>query len=126
MRRIRSRAGFRATSQWVPARVWPPRPRITPEDRRLEAPRVGSPSPGEKPTISKTASFEGVFGIPARGTIFKGAAEAEIARLRFVRQDVAIADVERRSQVYQKLPRRVPIGADEVLRFKLLLVLMRS
>ena len=26
MRRIRYRAGFRATSQWVPARVWPPRP----------------------------------------------------------------------------------------------------
>ena len=103
-------------------------PRESPEIDNSK-PETGSPSPGGETgaKFSKT-EFQGRFGIPARSTIFKGTTpKSSIARLRFVRQDVAIADVSGEITGFPKAPPAgVPVGADGVLRFKLLLVLIKE
>ncbi len=66
--------------------------------------------------------------IEIANTIFKGTTpKSSIAKLRFVRQDVAIADVSGEITGFPKTPPAgVPVGADGVLRFKLLLVLIKE
>jgi hypothetical protein len=67
--------------------------------------------------------------IEIANTIFKGTTpKSSIAKLRFVRQDVAIADESGEITGFPKTPppAGVPVGADGVLRFKLHLVLIKE
>lgn len=60
-------------------------------------------------------------------TIFKGTSvKNSIAKLRFVRPDVAIADVSGEMTGFAKVPPGLPVGPDGILRFKLLLVLVKD
>jgi hypothetical protein len=68
-------------------------------------------------------------GVIAIGnTIFKGTTvKSSIAELRWIRPDVAIADVSGEMNGFPTLPPAgVPDGADGVLRFKLLMVLIKE
>ena len=91
--------------------------------------------------VTEDVSFTNIFGtvrygraefvkrhIEIANTIFKGTTpKSSIAKLRFVRQDVAIADVSGEITGFpQPPPAGVPVGADGVLRFKLLLVLIKD
>ena len=91
--------------------------------------------------VTEDVSFTNIFGtvrygraefvkrhIEIANTIFKGTTpKSSIAKLRFVRQDVAIADVSGEITGFPKTPPAgVPVGADGVLRFKLLLVLIKE
>jgi uncharacterized protein (TIGR02246 family) len=91
--------------------------------------------------VTEDVSFTNIFGtvrygraefvkrhIEIANTIFKGTTpKSSIAKLRFVRQDVAIADVSGEITGFPKAPPAgVPVGADGVLRFKLLLVLIKE
>jgi hypothetical protein len=59
-------------------------------------------------------------------TIFKGtSAKSSIAKLCFVRPDVAIVDVSGEMTGFAKVPAGLPIGSDGILRFKILLVLVK-
>lgn len=49
-----------------------------------------------------------------------------IRKLRFIRPDVAIADVDAELTGYATLPPSIKVGADGVLRTKLLLVLVKE
>jgi uncharacterized protein (TIGR02246 family) len=60
-------------------------------------------------------------------TFFKGTTpKTSIARLRFVRPDVAIADVTGEISGFTKAPAGLPVGPDGILRFKLLMVLVKE
>ena len=60
-------------------------------------------------------------------TIFKGTSvKSSIAKLRFVRSDVATADVSGEMTGFAKVPPGLPVGSDGILRFKLLLVLVKD
>src|ERR1700691_527210 len=91
--------------------------------------------------VTEDVSFTNIFGTVRYGrgefvkrhieiadTIFKGTTpKSTIAKLRFLRQDVAIADVSGEITGFPKTPPTgVPVGADGVLRFKLLLVLIKE
>lgn len=91
--------------------------------------------------VTEDVSFTNIFGtvrygraefvkrhIEIANTIFKGTTpKSTIAKLRFVRQDVAIADVSGEITGFPKTPPAgVPVGADGVLRFKLLRVLIKE
>jgi uncharacterized protein (TIGR02246 family) len=91
--------------------------------------------------VTEDVSFTNIFGtvrygraefvkrhIEIANTIFKGTTpKSSIAKLRFVRQDVAIADVSGEITGFPKTPpAALPVGADGVLRFKLLLVLIKE
>jgi uncharacterized protein (TIGR02246 family) len=90
--------------------------------------------------VTEDVSFTNIFGTVRYGraefvkrhieignTIFKGTTpKSSIAKLRFVRPDVAIADVSGEITGFPKTPPAgVPVGVDGVLRFKLLLVLIK-
>ena len=49
-----------------------------------------------------------------------------IAKLRFVRPGIAIADVSGEMTGFAKVPPGLPVGTDGILRFKLLLVLVKE
>ncbi len=91
--------------------------------------------------VTEDVSFTNIFGtvrygraefvkrhIEIANTIFKGTTpKSSIAKLRFVRPDVAIADVSGEITGFpQPPPAGVPVEADGVLRFKLLLVLIKD
>lgn len=60
-------------------------------------------------------------------TVFKGSTSTlTIAKLRFVRPDVAIADVDAEIRGFAALPPGMQAGADGVGRSKLLLVLLKD
>jgi uncharacterized protein (TIGR02246 family) len=91
--------------------------------------------------VTEDVSFTNIFGtvrygraefvkrhIEIANTIFKGTTvKSSIAKLRLIRQDVAIADVSGEINGFPTTPPAgVPVGADGVLRFKLLLVLIKE
>ena len=91
--------------------------------------------------VTEDVSFTNIFGTVRYGraefvkrhieignTIFKGTTvQSSIAKLRFVRHDVAIADVSGEIRGFPVTPPAgVPLGTDGVLRFKLLLVLIKE
>jgi uncharacterized protein (TIGR02246 family) len=91
--------------------------------------------------VTEDVSFTNIFGtvrygraefvkrhIEIANTIFKGTTpKSSIAKLRFIRPDVAIADVSGEITGFPKTPPAgVPVGPDGVLRFKLLLVLIKE
>lgn len=57
-----------------------------------------------------------------RGTMVK----TSIAKLRFVRPDVAIVDISGEMTGFAKVPQGLPVGSDGILRFKLLEVLTKE
>ena len=60
-------------------------------------------------------------------TIFKGTSvKSSTAKPRFVRSDVAITDVSGEMTGFAKVPPGLPVGSDGILRFKLLLVLVKD
>ena len=91
--------------------------------------------------VTEDVSFTNIFGtvrygraefvkrhIEIANTIFKGTTvQSSIAKLRFVRHDVAIADVSGEIRGFPATPPAgVPLGTDGVLHFKLLLVLIKE
>jgi uncharacterized protein (TIGR02246 family) len=91
--------------------------------------------------VTEDVSFTNIFGtvrygraefvkrhIEIANTIFKGTSpKSSIAKLRFIRPDVAVADVSGEITGFPKTPPAgVPVGPDGVLRFKLLLVLIKE
>ncbi len=85
-------------------------------------------------------SFTNVLGIVAYGreifelrhaeifsTVYKGSVlQQSIGKLRFIRPDVAVVDVDAAVSGYRRLPPGVQVGSDGVLRAKLQLVLTRE
>jgi uncharacterized protein (TIGR02246 family) len=60
-------------------------------------------------------------------TIFKGSVlRQSIGKLRFIRPDVAVVDVDGEMTGYASLPPGIRTAADGVLRFKLQMVLVRE
>lgn len=60
-------------------------------------------------------------------TIFKGSTlQQSIRKIRFVRPDVAIVDVDTEMTGYSKLPAGVQVGADGILRTRLQQVLLKE
>jgi uncharacterized protein (TIGR02246 family) len=60
-------------------------------------------------------------------TVFKGSTQAlTLAKLRFIRSDVAIADIDATVRGYAALPAGVSAMPDGTLRTKLLLVLIKE
>ncbi len=119
------------------------RNRLTPLKPRLKIrrPLKQLSTPTHPTHVTEDVSFTNIFGtvrygrtefvkrhIEIANTIFKGTTpKSSIAKLRFVRQDVAIADVSGEITGFPKTPPvGVPVGADGVLRFKLLLVLIKE
>ncbi len=91
--------------------------------------------------VTEDVSFTNIFGtvrygraefvkrhIEIANTIFKGTTpKSSIAKLRFIRPDVAIADVGGGITGFPKTtPAGVPVGPNGVSRFKLLLVLIKE
>jgi uncharacterized protein (TIGR02246 family) len=91
--------------------------------------------------VTEDVSFTNIFGTVRYGraefvkrhieignTIFKGTTvKSSIAKLRLIRPDVAIADVSGEMNGFPTPPPAgVPVGADGVLRFKLLMVLIKE
>ena len=91
--------------------------------------------------VTEDVGFTNIFGTVRYGrpefvkrhieivnTIFKGTTvQSSIAKLRFVRHDVAIADVSGEIRGFPATPPAgVPVGVDGVLRFKLLMVLIKE
>ena len=90
--------------------------------------------------FAEDGSFTNIFGTVRYGreafkqrhieiaqTIFKGTSvKSSIAKLRFVRPDVAIVDVSGEMTAFAKVPAGLPVGSDGILRFKLLLVLVKD
>ena len=89
--------------------------------------------------VTEDVSFTNIFGTVRFGreefirrhqeigqTFFKGTtAKSSITKLRFVRPDVAIADVAGELSGFQKVYPGLPVGKDGILRNKLLLVLVK-
>ncbi len=85
-------------------------------------------------------SFTNIFGTVRYGreefvkrhieiaqTIFKGTTvKSSISKLRFVRPDVAIVDIAGEMTGFSKIPAGLPVGADGILRFRLLEVLVKD
>jgi uncharacterized protein (TIGR02246 family) len=90
--------------------------------------------------FAEDGSFTNIFGTVRFGreefkqrhieiaqTIFKGTSvKNSIAKLRFVRPDVAIVDISGEMTGFAKVPRGLPVGRDGILRFKLLEVLTKE
>jgi uncharacterized protein (TIGR02246 family) len=90
--------------------------------------------------FAEDGSFTNIFGTVRYGreafeqrhieiaqTIFKGTSvKSSIAKLRFVRPDVAIVDVSGEMTGFAKVAAGLPVGSDGILRFKLLLVLVKD
>jgi uncharacterized protein (TIGR02246 family) len=90
--------------------------------------------------VTEDVSFTNIFGTVRFGreefikrhleiaqTFFKGTtAKSSITKLRFVRPDVAIADVAGELSGFQKVYPGLPVGKDGILRNKLLLVLVKE
>jgi uncharacterized protein (TIGR02246 family) len=90
--------------------------------------------------FAEDGSFTNIFGTVRNGreefkqrhieiaqTIFKGTSvKSSIARLRFVRPDVAIVDISGEMTGFAKVPQGLPVGSDGILRFKLLEVLTKE
>ena len=90
--------------------------------------------------FAEDGSFTNIFGTVRYGreafeqrhieiaqTIFKGTSvKSSIAKLRFVRPDVAIVDVSGEMTGFANVPAGLPVGSDGILRFKLLLVLVKD
>lgn len=90
--------------------------------------------------FAEDGSFTNIFGTVRYGreafkqrhveiaqTIFKGTSvKNSIAKLRFVRPDVAIVDVSGEMTGFANVPAGLPVGSDGILRFKLLLVLVKD
>jgi uncharacterized protein (TIGR02246 family) len=110
---------------------------LSEDTRAIEAILHSNPSDH----VTEDVSFTNIFGtvrygraefvkrhIEIANTIFKGTtAQSSIAKLRFVRQDVAIADVSGEIRGFPATPPAgVPLATDGVLRFKLLLVLIKE
>jgi uncharacterized protein (TIGR02246 family) len=90
--------------------------------------------------FAEDGSFTNIFGTVRYGreefkkrhveiarSIFKGTSvKSSIGKLRFIRPDVAIADVSGEMTGFVKVPPGLPVGSDGVLRFKLLEVLVKE
>jgi uncharacterized protein (TIGR02246 family) len=90
--------------------------------------------------FAEDGSFTNIFGTVRFGreefkqrhieiaqTIFKGTSvKNSIAKLRFVRPDVAIVDISGEMTGFAKIPQGLPVGRDGILRFKLLEVLIKE
>jgi uncharacterized protein (TIGR02246 family) len=90
--------------------------------------------------FAEDGSFTNIFGTVRYGreefkqrhieiaqTIFKGTSvRTSIAKLRFVRPDVAIVDISGEMTGFTKIPQGLPVGSDGILRFKLLEVLTKE
>ena len=90
--------------------------------------------------VTEDVSFTNIFGTVRFGraefikrhleiaqTFFKGTTgKSSITKLRFVRPDVAIADVSGELSGFQKVYPGLPVGKDGILRNKLLLVLVKE
>ena len=90
--------------------------------------------------VTEDVSFTNIFGTVRFGredfiarhkeigqTFFKGTtAKSSIAKLRFVRPDVAVVDVSGELSGFQKVYPGLPVGKDGILRNKLLLVLVKE
>jgi len=90
--------------------------------------------------FAEDGSFTNIFGTVRYGredfqkrhveiaqSIFKGTSvKTSIGKLRFVRPDVAIVDVIGEMTGFAKVPQGLPVGADGVLRFRLLEVLVKE
>ena len=90
--------------------------------------------------FAEDGSFTNIFGTVRYGreefqqrhveiaqTIFKGTTvKTAIAKLRFVRPDVAIVDISGEMTGFAKVPQGLPVGSDGILRFKLLEVLTKE
>jgi uncharacterized protein (TIGR02246 family) len=90
--------------------------------------------------FAENGSFTNIFGTVRYGreefqkrhveiaqSIFKGTSvKNSIGKLRFVRTDVAIVDVIGEMTGFAKVPQGLPVGADGVLRYRLLEVLVKE
>lgn len=90
--------------------------------------------------FAEDGSFTNIFGTVRYGredfqkrhveiarSIFKGTSvKTSIGKLRFVRPDVAIVDVIGEMTGFAKVPQGLPVGADGILRFRLLEVLVKD
>jgi uncharacterized protein (TIGR02246 family) len=90
--------------------------------------------------FAEDGSFTNIFGTVRYGrdefvkrhleiaqSIFKGTSvKTSIAKLRFVRPDVAIVDISGEMTGFAKVPAGLPVGSDGILRFKLLEVLIKE
>ena len=90
--------------------------------------------------FAEDGSFTNIFGTVRFGreefkqrhieiaqTIFKGTSvKSSIAKLRFVRPDVAIVDISGEITGFAQVPQGLPVGRDGILRFKLLEVLTKE
>jgi uncharacterized protein (TIGR02246 family) len=90
--------------------------------------------------FAEDGSFTNIFGTVRYGrdefvkrhieiaqSIFKGTSvKTSIAKLRFVRPDVAIVDISGEMTGFAKVPPGLPVGSDGILRFKLLEVLVKD
>lgn len=90
--------------------------------------------------FAEDGSFTNIFGTVRYGrdefvkrhleiaqSIFKGTSvKTSIAKLRFVRPDVAIVDISGEMTGFAKVPAGLPVGSDGILRFKLLEVLVKD
>jgi uncharacterized protein (TIGR02246 family) len=90
--------------------------------------------------VAEDVSFTNIFGTVRFGraefkqrhieiaqSIFKGTSvKTSIAKLRFVRPDVAIVDISGEMTGFDKVSPGLPVGTDGTLRFKLLEVLVKE
>ena len=109
---------------------------VASDTRAIEAIVRGNPSDH----FAEDGSFTNIFGTVRYGreefrqrhieiaqTIFKGTSvKTSITKLRFVRPDVAIADISGEMTGFVKVPQGLPVGSDGILRFKLLEVLIKE
>ena len=113
-----------------------PTPFLTQDTAAIEAIVQGNPSEH----FAEDGGFTNIFGTVRYGreefvkrhreiaqSIFKGTSvKTSIGKLRFIREDVAIADVTGEMTGFSKVPPGLPVGTDGVLRFKLLEVLVKE
>jgi uncharacterized protein (TIGR02246 family) len=113
-----------------------PTPFLTQDTAAIEAIVHGNPSEH----FAEDGGFTNIFGTVRYGreefvkrhreiaqSIFKGTSvKTSIGKLRFIREDVAIADVTGEMTGFSKVPPGLPVGTDGVLRFKLLEVLVKE
>jgi uncharacterized protein (TIGR02246 family) len=109
---------------------------IASDTAAIEAIVHGNPSDH----FAEDGSFTNIFGTVRFGreefkqrhieiaqTIFKGTSvKNSIAKLRFVRPDIAIVDISGEMTGFAKVPQGLPVGSDGILRFKLLEVLTKE
>jgi uncharacterized protein (TIGR02246 family) len=109
---------------------------VASDSAAIEAIVHGNPSDH----FAEDGSFTNIFGAVRFGreefkqrhieiaqTIFKGTSvKSSIAKLRFVRPDVAIVDISGEMTGFANVPQGLPVGRDGSLRFKLLEVLTKE